>query len=173
MAFVLILGACKSSGSMTSGASAYANYSEDLSTALPVYPNYKERLAALESKEPSSSPQSLDSKLAQLAVYQFEKNKTQPYFNGYKVLVYSGLDRELAFKTQEDLNELYPDFQAEIQYQQPRYLVKVGRYAYKVEALKSFNQIKTEFPSARIIQDRIQRKEFTAPTIDEHVERQN
>ena len=52
-----------------------------------------------------------------------------------------------------------------MQYQEPRYLVKVGRYAYKFEAQKNFSLIKTQFPSARIIQDRFQRKEYEAPQV--------
>ena len=88
-------------------------------------------------------------------------------------MVYSGLDRDLAFKTQEKISMLFPDVKPAIQYEQPRYLVKVGKYAYKVEALKTYHLIKTEFPSARIIQDRILRKEFTVPSQSNDVEGQN
>jgi hypothetical protein len=38
--------------------------------------------------------------------------------------------------------------------------VKVGKYAHKIEAQKSFSAVKTQFPTARIIQDRFQREEF-------------
>ncbi|MFC3416475.1 hypothetical protein [Algoriphagus hitonicola] len=170
---VIFFGACKSSGPAVDKAASYDNYSEDLSTYLPSYPNYEKRINESEMVDVEASPKVIDDQLNQLAKNEYNKRKSDPYFNGYKVLVYSGLDRDKAFKTMDDLEENFPDIKADIQYQQPRYLVKVGRYAYKVEALKYFNLLKDEFPTARIIQDRILRKEFSAPSQDVDVEGQN
>lgn len=173
--FLVLIGiaSCKSSSSSVSSADSFNSYTEDLQGSLPTYPDYREVIQSQEPAIPSSSAQSIDGQLNQLAQNQYDKNKSEPYFNGYKVLVYSGLDREAAFKTQEEITERYPELKADLQYEQPRYLVKVGRFAYKVEALKSFNLIKTEFPSARIIPDRIQRKEFSVPSQTNDAERQN
>ena len=71
--------------------------------------------------------------------------------------MYSGLDRDLAFKTRNDLYSAIPDIRAEMQYQQPRYMVKVGKYINRIEALYLFEKIKEKFPAARIIQDRFER----------------
>lgn len=170
---VIFLGACKTSGPAADRATSYDNYTEDVSTYLPSYPDYEERIRKSKTLEADASPRAIDDQLNQLAKNEYDKRKSDPYFNGYKVLVYSGLDRDKAFKTMDDLEELFPEIKADIQYQQPRYLVKVGRYAYKVEALKYFNLLKEEFPTARIIQDRILRKEFSAPSQDVDVEGQN
>ncbi len=168
-----LMTACKSSSSSVKSASSYDSYTEDLSGSLPTYPSFEEKVQSQQPAEPTTSPQAMDAQLTDLALAQYEKNKSEPYFNGYKVLVYSGLNREEAFQTQEEIQELFPELKADLQYQQPRYLVKVGRYAYKVEALKSFHLIRTEFPSARIIPDRIQRQEFSLPTQTNDAERQN
>jgi len=168
-----LMTSCKTSSSSVKSSSTYDSYSEDLSGSLPTYPSFEEKIKAQQPAEPATSPQAMDTRLNNLAQAQYDKNKSEPYFNGYKVLIYSGLNREEAFETQEKINELFPDLKADLQYQQPRYLVKVGRFAYKVEALKSFNQVKTEFPSARIIPDRIQRQEFSVPSQTNDAERQN
>lgn len=173
LVLLIVAASCKTSSSAVDSASSYENYSEDLSSSLPSYPNFEERKEAQIAPEPATSPQAIDNQLEQIAKQQYDKNKSEPYFNGYKVLVYSGLDRDLAFKTQEKISMLFPDVKPAIQYEQPRYLVKVGKYAYKVEALKTYHLIKTEFPSARIIQDRILRKEFTVPSQSNDVEGQN
>ncbi len=161
---VFIVG-CNSSKSTTNGASSYASYQENLSGSLPVYPDYKEAMEAESSSSSVESVESVDDVLGQKIRAMYDKNLTEPYFNGYSVLVYSGIDRTKAFETRDDLMENFPDINAEMQYQEPRYLVKVGKFNYKIEAQKSFSLIKSQFPTARIIQDRFQRKEYEAPEI--------
>lgn len=171
--FVIIVG-CNSSKSTTGGAAAYATYQENLTNSLPVYPDYKAELATLESNNITTSVKTVDAELNQKITQIYDKNLSEPYFNGYSVLVYSGIDRTKAFETQEELKENFPDIKPEMQYQEPRYLVKVGKFNYKIEAQKSFSLIKSQFPTARIIQDRFQRKEYQAPEIlDSNAERQN
>lgn len=89
-----------------------------------------------------------------------QKNRSEPYFNGFSVLIFSGISRDKAFSVQNTLLSDFPELTPEMQYQQPMYLVKVGKFALKIEAQKTFSEVKNQFPTARIIQDRIQRKEF-------------
>lgn len=160
LGLVLLVASCKSARSTSSSASNYANYQEDLNSSLPVYPDYRAQMSAGSTSEPTTSAEAIDGKLAQVQESLISKNKSEPYFSGFSVLVYSGVDRNKAFKTRDDLAVSFPDLTPEMQYQQPRYLVKVGKYIHKIEAQKSFAELKTEFPSARIIQDRFQREEF-------------
>ena len=147
----------------TAGPTSYAGYQEDLSTSLPEYPDFR---AALQQVTPAvaSSSQAVDAPLAQLMQKGYEKAKGEPYFSGFTVLVYSGVDRNEAFKTRDNLALAFPELSPEMQYQQPRYLVKVGRYGYKIEAQRAFSMLKTQFPMSRIIQDRFLRKEYVSPT---------
>ena len=165
---------CKSIGSASvSGPEAYSNYQEDLSGSLPEYPDYKVTPQETKSETTPTSVQSVDSSLDEVQKRLTEKNKSEPYFNGYTVLVYSGIDRNQAFKTRDEIASYFPEITPEMQYQEPRYLVKIGRYAYKFEAQKSFSRIKTMFPTARIVQDRFQRKEYVAPQLNPNAQGQN
>lgn len=169
----LLLG-CKSfRSSSDSGSTAFSTYQEDLNGSLPEYPDFNTRSVESSSITATSSVQSVDGQLDEVQRRLAEKNKAEPYFSGYTVLVFSGIDRNQAFKTQDDLKLYFPDLTPEMQYQQPRYLVKIGKYTYKIEAQKAFSQIKGQFPTARIIQDRFQRKEYLAPTTDQDAPIQN
>lgn len=172
--FLVLISSCKSirSGS-DDGAGAFSTYQEDLTSSLPQYPEFRESGEKETFSEPAVSVQSVDAGLEEVQRKFAEKNKSEPYFSGYTVLVFSGIDRNVAFKTQDDLKLYFPDLESEMQYQQPRYLVKLGKYTYKIEAQKVFSQIKEQFPTARIIQDRFQRKEYVAPTIDQNAPIQN
>ncbi len=170
---IVLLVGCKSSRSTSGANSAYSTYQEELVSSLPQSPDYETELEANKSNTSSASVQTVDKELEEVQKRLIEKNKSEPYFSGFTVLVYSGVDRNQAFKTRDDMFKYFPDMTAEMQYQQPRYLVKVGKFAYKIEAQKTFSEIKTQFPTARIIQDRFQRKEFSSPQEIENVEGQN
>lgn len=159
LGLVLILASCKSTGKTSSAASSYANYQENLSPSLPLYPDYRAHMSK-SSIGSSESTEAIDEQLDQVQASLISKNKAEPYFSGYSVLVYSGVDRNKAFKTRDDIVTNFSDLTPEMQYQQPRYLVKVGKFAHKIEAQKNFAELKTQFPTARIIQDRFQRGEF-------------
>ena len=76
---VFIVG-CNSSKSTTSGAGSYANYQENLSGSLPVYPDYKEAMEAESSSSSVESVESVDDVLGQKIRAMFDKNLTEPYF---------------------------------------------------------------------------------------------
>lgn len=168
---ILIWG-CKSTGN-ASTADAFATYQETITSPLPEYPDFSTQLSTPETTT-TNSGLAVNSELQALQTRIYDKNKSDPYFGGFTVLVYSGLDRNLAFKTRDDLVALFPDLEPDMQYQQPRYLIKVGKYAYKFEAQRIFSLLKTQFPTARIIQDRFQRKEYLPPvTTDQNAQGQN
>ena len=153
--------ACKTTSGLPQAVAVdYSKYQENLNERLPDFPDYKQALQEVTPSLPSSS-QSVDQVLAQRISKNFEKAKTEPYYSGFTVLVYSGVDRNEAFRTKETLSTLFPELNAEIQYQQPRYLIKVGAFGFKIEAQPAYYQLKTQFPAARIIQDRFLRKEYT------------
>ncbi|MBN7809798.1 hypothetical protein J0A68_02445 [Algoriphagus sp. H41] len=172
---LLAVFSCKSlvRSSSDGGGAAYSTYQEDLSGSLPQYPDFNARQEEGPAQTNVSSVQAVDGQLDEVQRRLTEKNLSEPYFSGYTVLVFSGIDRNQAFKTQDDLKMYFPELNPEMQYHQPRYLVKIGQYTYKIEAQKVFSQIKGQFPSARIIQDRFQRKEYVAPTTDPNAPIQN
>jgi hypothetical protein len=170
----LLIWSCSTSSNLTdSGSSLYSNYQEDLTGSLPKYEDFKEASKQAVTESVSSS-QAVDKDLSDLKKRIYDKNKSEPFFTGYTVLVFSGVDRNAAFKTRDDLTMYFPDLSPEMQYQQPRYLVKIGQYAYKMEAQQVFSRLKPIFPSARIMQDRFQRKEYTpSVTLDQNAPTKN
>lgn len=161
LGIVLLFWACKTTTGLPQAVAVdYSRYQENLNERLPDFPDYKQALQEVTPSLPSSS-QSVDLVLAQRISNNYEKAKTEPYYSGFTVLVYSGVDRNEAFRTKETLSTLFQELNPEIQYQQPRYLVKVGGYGFKIEAQPAYYQLKLQFPSARIIQDRFLRKEYT------------
>lgn len=166
LGILFILFGCKTLGIKKTGEnSSYDSYQEDLTPSLPHYPDFRNMESQTSIQPGIQSATAVDDELEIVQQRLIEKNKAEIYFSGYTVLVYSGIDRNKAFNTRDEMFQYFPDLAAEMQYQEPRYLVKVGRYAYKFEAQKNYSLIKTQFPSARIIQDRFQRKEYEAPQV--------
>lgn len=173
VAVFLILASCKSKKATSDSRNAYSNYQEDIRTSsLPHYPDFETQMSATGPTAPKSD-QSIDGELQQVTARMIEKNSTEAYYSGYSILVYSGIDREKAFKTQEELRMYFPDMNVEMQYQQPRYLVKVGKYNFKIESQKNFALIKPQFPTARIIQDRFQREGIVTQSEKDNAEGKN
>jgi len=151
---------------------SFSAYYEDRKSTLPTFPEYKQ---VMQQATPASNlpSQAVDKELEKLAFKRYQRAKMEPYFTGYTVLVYSGVDRNEAFKARDHVTLFFPEISPEMQYQQPRYLVKVGQFAYKIEAQRIFSLLKTQFPTARILQDRFQRKEYSPPSTDSNAERTN
>jgi hypothetical protein len=148
LGIVLLFSACKTStGLPQAEAVDYSRYQEDLSGSLPDFPDYKQALQEVTPALPSSS-QEVDGQLAQRLRKNYEKAKSEPYFSGYTILVYSGVDRNEAFRTKDALAALYSELNPEMQYQQPRYLVKVGSFGFKIEAQPVYYKLKAQFPTA-------------------------
>lgn len=155
-------------------ARAFDNFSEDLSASRITFPDLEEQSKPVENVEYEIVP--ADDADLRIALDRLrEANQGERYWSGFTVLVYSGIDRELAFETRNDLFTHFPDFKTDMQYQQPRYLVKVGKFVNRIEALAYYHEIKEKFPAARIIQDRFQREGYINPEKkkDDHTENQD
>jgi hypothetical protein len=138
-------------------AERYSGYTENLENTLPTFEPFPADVLSVRSTE-TVSP--VDEDLSLAVKRLISENEMEMYINGFTILVYSGVDREQAFKTRNLLYSDYPDVSTFMQYEQPRYLVKVGRYINRIEALAWYEKIIDEFPSARIIQDRFERSRF-------------
>ena len=142
-----------------SSSSRFDSYNEDISSSRITFAELPEVKAPTSIGPVSAGAGNAVDKDLEEALTHFANNKKEePYFSGFTILVYSGIDRDLAFKTRNDLYSAFPEINTFMQYQQPRYLVKVGKYINRIEALYLFEKIKEQFPIARIIQDRFQRE---------------
>lgn len=156
-----LLAGCASTQSTSSTSTPQGSgYSEDLSVWRP----------KVDASTPTTNPVPNDGRKETIYVEpQFNINKqvdvvldsidrlnqNRRYIEGFTIQVYSGLKREDALSAKRTLATSLPDLESEVQYAQPNFRVKVGKYYDRVNAQKDFVLVKRLFPSAIVIPDKI------------------
>ncbi|MGV3684444.1 MAG: SPOR domain-containing protein [Daejeonella sp.] len=74
---------------------------------------------------------------------------------GFRVQIFSGLEREQAYAEQTKFRALYPTVRTYISYTQPNYRVRVGDFRTKLEAQKFLTELKKQYPSLFIFAEKI------------------
>jgi len=162
--YYCMIAGCASPSHTSSTSSATqngGNYSEDLSalrprpqavaqTSTPVNP-VEERKAT-----PYVEPRIAVNKQVDAVLDSIDRiNRTRKFVDGFTIQVYSGLKREDALSAKRQLSTSFPTIESEVQYAQPNFRVKAGRYYDRMNAQKDFLSVKRVFPSAILIPDRI------------------
>ena len=161
--YCLVAGCASSTHTSTSSSSQNGgNYSEDLSalrprpaavnpaTATPANPA-EERKAT-----PYVEPKIAVNKQVDAVLDSIDRiNLTRKFVDGFTIQVYSGLKREDALSAKRQLSTSFPTIESDVQYAQPNFRVKAGRYYDRMNAQKDFLSVKRVFPSAILIPDRI------------------
>jgi hypothetical protein len=135
-------------------------YSEDLSLYrpkleaapskdAPVQDNARKQTPYVEAKY--SVNKKLDAVLDSIDRINLQRN----FIDGFTIQVYSGLKREEALNTKKELTSTLPDLQTEVQYSQPNFRVKVGKYFNRLDAQRDYVEVKRHFPTAIIIPDKV------------------
>jgi len=75
--------------------------------------------------------------------------------DGYTIQIYSGQNREDAMNTKKKISTDLPDVTANLQYQQPKFRVTVGRYFSKLEAYQDLTMLRKSFSSAILVPEKI------------------
>lgn len=75
--------------------------------------------------------------------------------DGYTIQIYSGQNREEAMNTKKKMTTEIPDLTANLQYQQPKFRVTVGKYYSKLEAYQDLTKLRKSFSSAILIPEKI------------------
>jgi septal ring-binding cell division protein DamX len=83
------------------------------------------------------------------------RNQTVKYIDGYTIQIYTGNDRNEADQAKEQALSLDVALNPTISYYQPSYKVKVGQYATRLEAHKTYESLKKQFPRALLVPERI------------------
>jgi hypothetical protein len=81
-------------------------------------------------------------------------NLARKFVEGFTIQVYSG-KREQALDTKKQLTNLLPEISSEVQFTEPIFRVKAGKYYNWIDAQGDFTLIKKYFPAAIIIPDKI------------------
>jgi hypothetical protein len=95
--------------------------------------------------------QSLDAVLDSIS----KQNLALGLVDGFTIQVYSGLKREDALNAKKQMATTLPDVEAEVQYAQPNFRVRVGKYYDRYDAQRDYQLIKRHFPNAVILPERV------------------
>jgi hypothetical protein len=82
-------------------------------------------------------------------------NLMRKYIDGYTIQIYSGQKREEAMNTKKRMQEEVPGLFANLQYQQPKFRVTVGKYFSKLEAQKDLLALQRKFSTAILVPEKI------------------
>ncbi|WKV13712.1 SPOR domain-containing protein [Marivirga harenae] len=138
---------------------ASKSYSEDLSQYRPTVDTAFE----MESEKSSFRSTSenfeanadvtalLDKKLDTLA----ENNKEIRYVNGYAIQIYSGSSSAEAYEARDTARVVLPEIRTDVEYKQPIYKVRVGRFTERLEVQRTLLKLKPKFPDAISVPQRI------------------
>ena len=85
----------------------------------------------------------------------YDHNLSNGFIDGYTIQVYSGVKREDALNIKKRLGQTVPELESDVQYRQPNFRVRTGKYFSRLEAQKDYLAVKRYFPNAIVIPDRI------------------
>lgn len=75
--------------------------------------------------------------------------------SGFRVQIFSGLERQLAYAEQAKFKIRFPAYNVYISYLQPNYRVRVGDFRTRLEAEKFMNELKRVYSSMFIFSETI------------------
>lgn len=83
-------------------------------------------------------------------------NLSKGFIDGYTIQVYSGIKREDALNVKKKMTQSLPALESDVQYRQPNFRVRTGKYFTRLEAQQDYLAVKKYFPNAIVIPDRIE-----------------
>jgi len=82
-------------------------------------------------------------------------HKARQFMDGFTIQIYAGLKREDALNAKKNLANSLPDLPSEVEYAQPNFRVKVGKYYTRIDAQRDYVAVKKYFPTAIVIPDKV------------------
>ncbi len=157
----LLINSCKPTGQVSSLGTQDAYY-EDLSALRPPVAAPENEPQNNKPADPPRNPQKyvepvyavnqqVDAVLDSIDRFHLQLG----YIDGYTIQIYAGTKRDEALHVKKTMFEWLPLFNTEIQYSQPTFRVKTGKYFSLLEAQKDFELIRKYFPSAILVPDKI------------------
>ena len=80
---------------------------------------------------------------------------SREFIDGFTIQIYAGMKREDALNAKKNLATTLPNVPSEVEYSQPNFRVKAGRYYSRIDAQKDYLSIKKYFPTAIVIPDKV------------------
>ena len=91
----------------------------------------------------------------ELIAQKIAYNKEQNSYPGYKIQIYYGSEKE-CYEIKDEFTSLFPDIPTSIIFSTPQWKLQVGEYRSRLEADKSIQSIKKEYPSAIVLSTEIE-----------------
>jgi hypothetical protein len=85
-----------------------------------------------------------------------KQNLQKKFVDGFTIQIYSGQSKEDAMTAKQKVVEELTDFSANLQYLQPKFRLSIGSYFSKLEAQKDLVKLKSYFPGAILVPEKIQ-----------------
>lgn len=86
----------------------------------------------------------------EMAAQKKDYNKTLKTFQGYKIQIYYGSEKE-CYEIKDEFSSLFPDIPASIIFSTPQWKLQIGNYRTRLEADHEMVNIKKEYPAAIIL----------------------
>lgn len=84
-----------------------------------------------------------------------EEHKDSKTMNGFRVQLFFG-SREEALRLKGEFLQLRPEQKAFVSYQAPNFKLRVGNFRTQLDAEKFLHNIKKDFPSAYVVNDKVE-----------------
>lgn len=134
-------------------------YYEDLSSLRPKVKFVDDKLSdsLITKKQPNlNTPlNTINEKVDALLDSIDRFNLTRKFVEGFTIQIYSGQKKEEALNASKILAESNSDLKSSTQYQQPKFRVTVGKYFSRLEAQKDLVGLRSAFPNAILVPERI------------------
>jgi hypothetical protein len=160
---LLVLAACSSKVSTTSTTSS-GKYSEDLSGLRKTgdAPADTTKAGTVKGDETGRNPSmylearhSINRSIDVVLDSIDRINLANGVVDGYTIQLYSGIQRDEALDVRKQIATVLPQIDADMQFVQPNFRVRAGKYLNRFEAQKDYMTVKKYFPNAIIIPERI------------------
>ena len=109
----------------------------------------------------------VDPKINELLRQQDDQNKKSGTMSGFRLQIYFGSGDKAhaqAIKIKTDFLSSYPDVKTYLLFKSPDFIVRVGNFRTKSEALKMQKSLLYQFPNAFIVADEIAFPELLSTT---------
>lgn len=84
-------------------------------------------------------------------------DKKKPFFQGYRIQIFSGNSKEEANKVKSDFYTKFPNLRCYLTYQQPYYKLRVGDYEDQESAKPDARRLARTYPSSFLVPDEVRR----------------
>jgi hypothetical protein len=161
LVYAVAIGCAAPKATTTSSSTASSSgYTEDLSALRPKSQAGAVDTAVTKAPEGVKNTTYVEPKMAVNAEIDAvldsidQLNIARKYVDGFSVQVFSG-KREDAMNVRKQLNSLVPEITSEIQFTEPIFRLKAGKYFNWIDAQADYALIKRYFPAAIVIPEKI------------------